>query len=124
LENCHCCSQKSFQDCCKPFIDGDQKPLTCLQLMRSRYSAYVIQNADYLLSTTHLSKRNNYSKSEILDWATTNQWQKLEIINSSETTVEFKANYLDFSKKPSVHHELSVFKLESGRWFYVDGSYI
>ncbi len=48
--------------------------------MCSRYSAYAIQNADYLLATTHISERKYYSKIEILDWATSNSWQKLEII--------------------------------------------
>lgn len=91
--------------------------------MRSRYTAYVLKNADYLFFTTHLSQRNNYSISEILDWATCNEWQKLEIINTTETTVEFKAYYLDCFKKPKIHHEFSNFKLENGSWFYVDGSF-
>ncbi len=92
--------------------------------MRSRYSAYAIHNADYLLSTTHISERKYYSKTEILDWATSNSWQKLEIISFSETMVEFKAYYLDLNQKLTIHHELSNFKLEDGFWFYVDGEFL
>jgi SEC-C motif domain protein len=123
LKNCYCCSNEIFENCCEPYILGNKNLETCLQLMRSRYSAYAIQNSDYLLATTHISERKNYSKIEILDWATSNNWQKLEIISFSETTVEFKAYYLDSNKKLNTHHEFSNFKLENGFWFYVDGKF-
>lgn len=119
--NCYCCCNKSFENCCEPFILGTKNPETCLQLMRSRYSAYATQNADYLVATTHISQRKYYSKSEILDWATSNIWQKLEIVSFSETTVEFKAYYLDAHKKQNIHHEFSNFKFDDGFWLYVDG---
>ena len=46
---------------------------------------------------------------------------KLEIIAANETTVEFKAFYLDENLKAPIHHEKSTFVFEEGRWFYVDG---
>ena len=119
--NCYCCSNKTFDTCCESFILGTKKPETCLELMRSRYSAYATQNADYLLATTIISKRKYHSKPEILDWAIINTWLKLEIISFSETKVDFKAYYLDAHKKQNIHHEFSNFKLENGFWFYVDG---
>lgn len=121
MKNCYCCSDNSFENCCKPFICGKRNPATCLELMRSRYSAYCTQNVDYLLATTHITERKNYSKKEILDWATSNNWQKLEILNFSKTTVEFKAHYLGADNKKSIHHEYSNFKLENNFWFYVNG---
>ncbi len=124
VKNCYCCSGLFFKDCCEQFILGIQKPENCLQLMRSRFSAYATQNTDYLLSTTHISQIKNYSRIEILDWATSNSWQKLEIISFSETTVEFKAFYLDSKRKLTVHHEFSNFKLENDFWFYVDGTFL
>ena len=123
MKNCYCCSNKIFEKCCEPFILGNKNPETCLQLMRSRYSAYAIQNADYLLATTHISERKYYSKIEILDWATSNSWQKLEIISFSENKVEFKAYYLNSNKKLNIHHEFSNFKHEDGFWFYFDGKF-
>ncbi len=124
MKNCCCCSEKTFKNCCEPFISGILKPKTCLQLMRSRYSAYATQKPDYLLATTHISERKNYSKIDILDWATSNSWQKLEIISFSESTVEFKAYYLDSDNQLNIHHEFSNFKLENGFWFYVDGRFL
>lgn len=91
--------------------------------MRSRYSAYATHQADYLINTTHISQRKYYSKSEILNWAKANKWQKLEVINSTENTVEFKAYYLDSKLQNQMHHELSNFKFENGKLFYVDGEF-
>jgi SEC-C motif-containing protein len=120
---CYCGSDKNFQNCCEPIIKGIQKALTAEYLMRSRYSAYATHQADYLLETTHISERKYYSKSEILLWATSNHWLQLEILKSTETTVEFKAYFLDNKLQKQIHHELSTFKLENGSWFYVDGQF-
>ncbi|MFV5701322.1 YchJ family protein [Flavobacterium sp. XS2P12] len=122
-KKCYCCSQEIFQDCCAPLIKGFKKATTAEALMRSRYSAYVTHEADYLLATTHVSERKYNSKSEILNWATSNQWLQLEIIKTTENKVEFKAYFLDSKLQKQIHHELSTFKLENGSWFYVDGKF-
>ncbi|WP_035672093.1 YchJ family protein [Flavobacterium sp. 83] len=123
VEKCYCGSQKNFQNCCEPIIKGNNKSLTAEALMRSRYSAYATHEVDYLWVTTLVSERKNYSKTEILNWAISNQWQKLEIINATENTVEFKAYFRDSKLQDQIHHELSTFKLENGNWFYVDGEF-
>ncbi|CAM4032389.1 YchJ family protein [Flavobacterium sinopsychrotolerans] len=120
---CYCGLEKIFQDCCEPIIKGIQKAPTAESLMRSRYSAYATHQADYLLESTHISERKYYLRSEILLWATSNQWLKLEILKSTETIVEFKAYFLDSKLQKQIHHELSTFKLENGSWFYVDGKF-
>ena len=51
-EKCPCCSDKSFLDCCQPFILGLKKPSSPEELMRSRYSAYANCEVDYLYNTT------------------------------------------------------------------------
>lgn len=123
MEKCYCGSDKSFENCCKPFIKGIQFPKTPEQLMRSRYSAYVLQNANYLMATTQISQRKYYSISEILQWSKSNTWLKLEVITAHENSVEFKAYYLDEKLQAQVHHEHSTFKLENEKWFYVDGDF-
>ena len=121
--SCFCGSAIFFQDCCGKYIDGRDKAPTALALMKSRYSAYASHQVDYLLNTTHSSQRKYYSKAAILNWATTNDWQKLEIISATENTVEFKAYFLDENKQNKVHHEFSTFKKENDNWFYVDGKF-
>jgi len=120
---CYCGSNFVFQDCCQKYIEGKEKAPTALALMKSRYSAYATHQVDYLLNTTHDSQRKYYSKADILNWATANEWQKLEIIAATENTVEFKAYFLDENKQNQIHHEFSNFKQEKGNWFYVDGTF-
>lgn len=125
--NCHCGSHKSFQDCCEPYIKGIQKAPSAEALMRSRYSAYVAHAVDYLMATTHISQREFHSKKEILHWAKSNKWLKLDIISTAENVVEFKAYYYEILSNQNkifqtqIHHEKSTFIIENGNWFYVDG---
>ena len=121
--SCYCGSGMSFEKCCEPILSGKLKATTAEAVMRSRYSAYATHNADYLIATTHSSTRATHSKDEILYWATSNQWQRLEIIRVTSNTVEFKAFYFNSSKQLQVHHEHSRFVEENGQWMYVDGDY-
>ena len=120
---CFCGSVITFQDCCQKYIDGREKAPTALALMKSRYAAYATHQAGYLWDTTHSSRRKFYSKAAILNWATANEWQKLEIIDATENTVEFKAYFLDENKQNQIHHEFSTFIKENGSWFYLDGKF-
>ena len=123
MTNCFCGASVSFENCCEPYIKGSKNAPTAETLMRSRYSAFAIGAADYLLNTTHSSKRKLHNKSEILAWSQSNQWLRLEILAVTETTVTFNAYYLDENLKAQIHYEHSTFKLENGKWFYVDGEY-
>lgn len=123
MSSCYCGNSVSFQDCCEPYIIGIANAPTAEKLMRSRYSAFATGAADYLVNTTHISKRRLHNKKDILAWSQANKWLKLEVIASTETTVTFKAYYLDENLKAQVHYEHSTFKLEDGKWFYVDGEY-
>lgn len=96
--------------------------------MRSRYSAYVLVNVEYLLRTTHPKTRKFHDPSGIEQWAANCRWQKLEIISAvrgsasdKQGMVEFKAYYLDAALQPQIHHEYSNFVKELGKWFFIDG---
>ena len=128
---CFCGSGDTFEQCCKPIIDRIQPAPTAQALMRSRYSAYAIIASQYLIDSTHISQRANYSKTDIKAWAKESHWQKLEIIEcknglSADAVgeIEFKAYYKDSKNILRIHHEKSVFKKESGDWFYVSGTII
>jgi SEC-C motif-containing protein len=125
---CHCCSGLNFTNCCQPFLAGTIKAETAESLMRSRYSAYVVADVNYIIATTHLSTRKMYDPNSIKQWAKSSIWQKLDIISKQEGEasdcvgkVEFKAYYLDSNKRAQVHHEHSNFAKENGVWFFVDG---
>lgn len=119
--NCYCGSLILFDNCCQPFIKQTQNTTSAEQLMRSRYSAYCTREADYLLQTTHISTRKNHKRSDILQWSKSNIWMKLEIVEATETTVEFMAFYMGEDLQVQIHHEKSTFLFEDESWFYVDG---
>ena len=119
---CYCGSKQEYSKCCKLLIKGAERASSAEQLMRSRYSAYCVQAADYLVETTHYSTRKFHKKSDILEWAKANKWQKLEIVEATTGTVEFKAYYSNELGR-QVHHEKSTFIFEDGSWFYVDGTF-
>ena len=123
MSSCYCGNSISFQDCCEPYIKGIANAPTSEKLMRSRYSAFATGAADYLVNTTHISKRRLHNKKDILAWSQANKWLKLEVLASTETTVTFKAYYLDENLKAQIHYEHSTFKFENNKWFYVDGEY-
>jgi SEC-C motif-containing protein len=129
--SCYCGSDLEFEDCCQPFLNGIKKPQTAEELMRSRYSAYVTANVDYLLRTVHPSTRKFHERESIEKWAKSSRWQKLEVIATTEGNakdkkgmVEFKAYYLDEDQQLQIHHEHSNFLKELGKWFFVDGKVI
>jgi SEC-C motif domain protein len=129
MNDCYCNSSKNFGDCCEPFLLGNAKPITAEQLMRSRYSAYATANVEYLLKTTHPSTRKFHDAESIKNWANSNVWQKLEIVSTDKGTqndkkgiVEFKAHYSDSNSETKIHHEVSEFKKELGKWFFVTGN--
>jgi len=123
MTNCYCGSSQPYSTCCEPYIKGTKKAPTAEALMRSRYSAYAVQAADYLWETTAPKERKYHSKVAILEWAKSNQWLKLEVLKATETIVEFKAYYLDSNLRAQVHHETSTFVKEQGSWYYKDGTY-
>lgn len=120
---CACGSNLDYVNCCEPYHTKTKNAPTAEALMRSRYTAFVMHNADYLYTTTHLSKRASSSKKSYLKSAKNTKWVKLEVISSSFDVVEFKAYYLLNTYQTDILHEKSNFKLEDGLWYYVDGEF-
>lgn len=121
---CPCGSGQAYAACCGPFIDNGALPATAEQLMRSRYSAYVLQREDYVLRTWHASTRPAQLG---LQSAGPVKWLGLRILRSAagdapecEAVVEFVARY-QVNGRAERLHEVSRFLREAGQWLYVDG---
>ena len=124
---CPCGSSIHYNDCCKAFHQGEKIAETAELLMRSRYSAYVKNNKDYLLETWHTSTRPDVQEFE-LDSNSEFRWLELEVIKTeagterdTEGLVHFQATYR-FQGKTGKMQEASKFVKEDGKWFYIDGS--
>ena len=121
---CLCGSEINQADCCALFHSGTKTASTAEALMRSRFSAYAMQNAAYLLETWDSNKRPDnidFSKEGDVEWS------KLEIVNKkkggekdSKGFVEFKA-YYTLDGDEYVMNEISRFVKKEGKWLYLDG---
>jgi SEC-C motif-containing protein len=118
---CPCGSGKPYAQCCGPYHGGAAAP-TAAALMRSRYAAFVLGNADYLHASWHASTR---PESLILEPEV--RWLGLDVrrceqggADDDKGTVEFVARY-KVNGKAGRLHEVSRFLRENGRWYYVDG---
>ena len=110
---CPCQSSLSYEDCCRRFHSGNLFPETAEQLMRSRYSAFVLKNIPYIVQTTVPSQQTLLDEKALQDWANETQWLGLEIVKAetltkTQSAVEFKAHFQG-SEQPQVHHEYSLF---------------
>ena len=117
-----CLSGELYAQCCGRFHSGAAEAATAEQLMRSRYSAFVRLDADYLLRTWHPD-----TAPATLELDRGMGWRRLDILSTggggpfdSAGTVEFKAHYR-YDGARGVLHEVSRFVREDGRWYYVDG---
>lgn len=124
MKVCLCNPEKTFEECCGLYLNGKSVPPAAESLMRSRYSAYVQKDHEYLLRTWHHSSRPS---EESLAMPEDFNWTGLEILHTEaggpdddNGTVEFKAHYRTSTTTNSLH-EKSNFVREDGQWFYVDG---
>ncbi|WP_202939696.1 MULTISPECIES: YchJ family protein [Plantibacter] len=122
---CPCLSGETYGACCGRLHRGYSAAATAEALMRSRFSAFAVGDAAYLLRTWHPSTR---PASLELDGSL--RWYRLDIVETSrgglldtEGMVEFVAHH----KVPGVRgsagsqHERSRFSKDTGAWTYVDG---
>ena len=118
---CPCGRLRPFDDCCGPILVGGAAR-TAEDLMRSRYTAYAIGDAEHLLSSWDPETRPAAVE---LDPAI--RWRGLEIIETTAGnlldatgTVEFIA-HLSRDGRKHEQHERSRFRRHQGRWVYTDG---
>lgn len=105
-------------------------PSTAEDLMRARYSAYVMDDIDFIESTHSLEKRDALDVEETRKWASESEWLGLEILGTTKGgqddtvgTVEFKALYSQ-NEISYEHHELSTFKKIEEKWYFEHGEII
>lgn len=124
---CPCGSQKTLEQCCLPFIRGEQLPESPEQLMRSRYTAYSLAEIDYIAKTMRGVALKGFNKENVAAWMHVVTWQGLNVLNTDykkgdkQGYVEFIARYQQ-NDQIRILHEKSEFKFEDGQWFYVNGT--
>jgi SEC-C motif-containing protein len=102
-------------------LENDAAAPDAESLMRSRYSAFVLERRDYLLLSWHASQRPG-----TLEFDPDVKWLGLEVRSHTvrdacHAEVEFVARQKSVDAPAVRLHERSRFVLEAGRWYYVDG---
>ncbi|MEU4095739.1 YchJ family metal-binding protein [Streptomyces sp. NPDC026673] len=117
---CPCGLPAAYGDCCGRYHSGHAEAPTAEALMRSRYSAYAVRDAAYVLRTWHPETRP-----ADLDLDRHLRWERLEILSTtdgsafhSEGTVAFRAHY-SLRGEHDAMEEHSRFIRHEGAWVYV-----
>jgi SEC-C motif domain protein len=110
-----------YGQCCGRWLETDAPAPDAESLMRSRYSAFVLERAPYLLATWHADQRPAQ-----IEFEPGVKWLGLEVRShtvqdASHAEVEFVARQKPATGAAVRLHERSRFVLEAGRWLYVDG---
>ncbi len=115
----------TYGQCCGRWLEADatQGPFApdAQQLMRSRYTAFVLEREAYLRATWQADHRPAH-----IEFDLGVKWLGLEVRNYQLTgadtaEVEFVARQKPASGPATRLHERSRFVLEGGRWLYLDG---
>ncbi|MGO4307657.1 YchJ family metal-binding protein [Cupriavidus sp. RAF12] len=120
------CGNADYAACCGRFHRGEVMPPNAEALMRSRYSAYVLNNLDWLRQTWHATTCPGDLAAD-----TGTRWLGLAVKahaqqDDTHATVEFIARYKVGGRAWRLH-ERSRFVFEpreagtTPRWLYVDG---
>lgn len=120
---CPCLSGDTFDVCCGPILAGSATAPTAQRLMRSRFTAFAVADAQYLLASWHPSTRPSG-----LELDADIRWTRLDILETEaggpfDNTgfVTFEAFYRERGVQASMK-ERSRFIREGGVWSYVDGA--
>lgn len=118
---CPCGRLKKYTLCCGVYIQEGLAAPDPEALMRSRYTAFCLNDLNYLKKTWH---PDTYPE-DLADDEPSN-WVGLEIIDSSyegdEAEVEFRAKLI-FDNKLEILHEISQFDKIDGLWLYHSGEF-
>lgn len=125
--DCYCGSGQNFTACCERLLRGEGMASGPVELMRSRYSAFVLKNMDYVVATTDPQARAEMDLKGNQEWMDSATFTQLEVIQhtneGNKGIVEFKAHFT-IDGKPYVHHEVSKFRKQAGVWYFRDGRVI
>lgn len=114
-----------YADCCARLIDGHATAATALELMRSRYSAYVLGATDYLRATWDPSTCPAELGADT-GRAHAPRWLGLVIkrhaqLDATHAEVEFVARYKIGGRAHRMHETSRFTRDAQGAWRYVDG---
>jgi len=122
--SCPCGSGLGFKQCCGPLLEQEAIAQTAEQLMRARFSAYILNATDFLLGSWDESTRPDRSE---LNQDAPVMWKRLRVIRTEKGKETDETGLVEFiaqgqaSDRTISLHETSRFRRQDGEWFYIDG---
>ena len=127
MTTCYCGNNKSYAECCEPYLSGKMPAPTAEKLMRARYSAYASGQVDFVYETMSEAAREGFDRDAAKEWSQKSEWKGIEILTTEDGgekdefgMVEFVAHYTSEGTELA-HHEVSEFKKIDGKWFFIEG---
>lgn len=124
---CPCGLPASIEDCCGRFLSREHHPRTAVELMRSRYTAFVVGDIPYLTETAS-GPAAEVREEDLASWAQQREWLDLEVLEThaggpadDQGVVVFRARFKD--PNVQVHEERSSFIKRDGRWYFTKGEW-
>lgn len=128
---CPCDSGARYAACCGPAHRGAREPADAVALMRSRYSAFAVGDADYLWRTLHEDHVDrSVPRVELLraprDVCRRRRFLGLTILDHAEPDADgvarvlFAARVFEAGRDVSIV-EASMFRHDGTGWRYLDG---
>ena len=123
--SCPCLPERSYGACCGRLHSGEIVAPTAEALMRSRYSAFVVGDIEYLRLSWHSA-----TCPDDLALSSDQRWSGLQILDvvdggmlDHHGEVKFVATYALPGEMAGARtlHERSRFERENNRWVYLDG---
>lgn len=124
---CPCGSRINYENCCGPYISGQQDAPTAEALMRSRYSAYVKNVFSYVYETYHSETRKHLDLAAIEAQSKQIKWLGLKILDTENGDKTDSTGSVSFSATHEIDgqihylNEKSHFTKENNLWRYLNG---
>lgn len=122
---CPCGLEDEYNTCCGKFHRAEATPPTAEKLMRSRYSAFVVSDINYLKDTTWPAYQKHFDPAGYAKRSEESIWLGLEINSTQDGSAEDTKGTVNFTAKSMVNGRLSeqqehsLFKKKNGKWYYV-----
>lgn len=124
MTQCPCGSGRDLDQCCGAIISGEAKAPTAEALMRSRYSAYVLNKLEHLKKTILPEDQAKHDAEGVRQWAESAKWLGLTVHEAGEEgdsgRVRFTAAF-EMNGARQEHHEDARFLRRDGTWYYAGG---
>jgi SEC-C motif-containing protein len=122
MDACHCGSGRDLAECCLPVIRGERSAATAEELMRSRYTAFVLGDVDWIMASHHPDTVDEVNAEEVGEWSKGSEWLGLRIRSTEDGGPEDATGVVTFRARYKVqgqqvdHVERAHFERDNGEW--------